>query len=178
MVLVCRDDVDHGVVEDPSSLVDETSLGDGARDLESLDEGDIGVVDDPSSLVDEASRGIDMDQPHLELCFLRWNDVKTLILIARSAGVVFREATPRDGWNAHCSHVGRLVFERSIHCSRVGRLVCERNAQCFHVARRVFMYFLIASSCLLVPASGSSLAMISKHKYVEYVVANNRSYLG
>ena len=116
------DDVDHGVVEDPRPLVDAASLGDGALDLESLDDEDLGVVDGPSSLVDEACRGVDLDQPHLVLCFVRWNDVKTLSLIARSAGVDFREATPRDEWNAHCSHVGRLVYERS--------------ARCFHVARR------------------------------------------
>ena len=86
MELGSLDDVDHGVVEDPRPLVDAASLGDGALDLELLDDGDLGVVDDPSSLVDEACHGVDLDQPHLVLCFLRWNDVKTLSLIARSAG--------------------------------------------------------------------------------------------
>ena len=136
----------HGGVGDPSyhleleSLVDgDLDVVDGVRLLEGaslLDDVGLGVGDGPSSLVDEAARGVGLDHPRLELCFLRWNDVKTLSLIARSAGVVFREAIPRDEWNAHCSHVGRLVFERSAHCSRVGRLVYERNAQCFHVARR------------------------------------------
>ena len=126
MGLVFLDDVDHGVVEDPSSRVDEASLGDGALDLVSLDDGDLGVVDDPSSLVDEVTlgdgaldlvplddglgvvedpsslvdeaslgdgaRGVDLDQPHLELCFLRRNGVKTLSLTLRSAGFFFREA--------------------------------------------------------------------------------------
>ena len=127
MGLVSLDDVDHCIVEDPSSRVDEASLGDGALDLVSLDDGDLGVVDDPSSLVDEASlgdgaldlvsrydgdlgvvedpsslvdevflgdgaRGVDLDQRHLELCFLRRNGVKTLSLTLRSAGSFFREA--------------------------------------------------------------------------------------
>ena len=97
MELVSLDDVDHGVVEFPSSLVDEESLGDGAIDLVSLDDGDLGVVEDPSSLVDEASlgdgaRGVDRDQRHLELCFLRRNGVKTLSLTLRSAGFFFRGA--------------------------------------------------------------------------------------
>ena len=74
MELVSLDDVDHGVVEDPRPLVDAASLGDGG----------LGVVDDPSVLVDEACRGVDLDQPHLELCFLRWNDVKTLSLTLKS----------------------------------------------------------------------------------------------
>ena len=47
---------------------DAVSLGDGALDLESLDDGGLGVVDDPSSLVDEAARGVGLDQPRLELC--------------------------------------------------------------------------------------------------------------
>ena len=127
MGLVSLDDVDHCVVEDPSSLVDEASLGDGTLDLVSRYDGDLGIVEDASSLVDEAflgdgARGVDLDQRDLELCFLRRNGVKTLSLTLRSAGVVFREAIPRDEWNAHCSHIGRLVF--------------ERNAQCLHVARR------------------------------------------
>ena len=64
--MVSLDDCNLGVVDDPSSLVDEASLGDGALDLVSLDDGDLGVVEDPSSLVDEASlgdgaRGVDRD---------------------------------------------------------------------------------------------------------------------
>ena len=107
MELGSLDDVDHGVDEDPRQLVDAASLGDGALDLESLDDGDLGVVDDPSSLVDEAFLGygaldlvygddgvrdVDLDQRHLELCFLRRNGVKTLSLTLRSASSFFREA--------------------------------------------------------------------------------------
>ena len=104
---------------------DELDVVEGRCSLEDealLDDVGLGVGDGPSSLVDEACGGVDLDQSHLDLCFLRWNDVKTLSLISKSAGVVFREATPRDEWNAPCSHVGRLVFERS--------------ARCFHVVRR------------------------------------------
>ena len=76
MELVSRDDGDLDGVEGLSSLEGEALLDD--------------VVEDPSSLVDEAARGVGLDQPRLELCFLRWNDVKTLSLTLKSVHEIGR----------------------------------------------------------------------------------------
>ena len=105
------DDVDglHGVVAEPSSHLDSVSHDDDALDvvegpsscldLVSLDVGAIDVVEGPSPLHDDGALdlvsldiGANLDQPHLELCFLRRNGVKTLSLTFRSADFFFREA--------------------------------------------------------------------------------------
>ena len=77
-----------GVVEDPSSLVDEASLGDGA-----LGDGDV------------------LYHSHSVHGFLRWSGENFASLILRSDYDLVREAcswslvVERD---AHCSHVARL----------------------------------------------------------------------